>query len=54
MAVDTLFVYSGVYTNVDDAIADYNLVKDLHTKAGLIDAYDAAVVSATTTARSRS
>ncbi len=44
MAVDTLFVYAGVYANVDDAITDYNLVKDLHTEAGLIDAYDAAVV----------
>ena len=27
-----------------DAEADYQLVKDLHTEAGLIDAYDAAVV----------
>ena len=24
--------------------ADYEAVKDLHTKAGLIDAYDAAVI----------
>ena len=28
----------------DAAEADYELVKDLHTKAGLIDAYDAAVI----------
>ena len=30
--------------NVDDAEADYELVKDLHTEADLIDAYDAAVI----------
>src|SRR6059058_1503996 len=44
MAIDTLMVYVGVYGNVADAEADYQLVKDLHTEAGLIDAYDAAVI----------
>jgi uncharacterized membrane protein len=44
MAVDTFFAYSGVYPNVQDALADYDAVHALHTKAGLIDAYDAAVV----------
>ena len=44
MAVDTFMAYVGVYNNVSDADADYNLVKDLHTKANLIDAYDAAVI----------
>jgi uncharacterized membrane protein len=44
MAVDTFIAYVGVYPSVDDAEADYQLVKDLHTKAGLIDAYDAAVI----------
>jgi uncharacterized membrane protein len=44
MAVDTFMVYVGVYPNVAQAEADYDLVKDLHTKADLIDAYDAAVV----------
>jgi uncharacterized membrane protein len=44
MPVDTLLVYCGVYGEVTDAVADYDLVKDLHTKAGLIDAYDAAVI----------
>jgi uncharacterized membrane protein len=44
MAIDTLMVYAGVYENVALAEADYQLVKDLHTEAGLIDAYDAAVV----------
>jgi uncharacterized membrane protein len=44
MPIDTLMVYVGVYSSVDDAEADYRLVHDLHTEAGLIDAYDAAVV----------
>jgi uncharacterized membrane protein len=44
MAVDTFMAYVGVYPNVADAEADYQLVKELHTEAGLIDAYDAAVV----------
>jgi len=44
MAVDTFIVFVGVYDNVSDAEADYELVKDLHTKANLIDAYDAAVI----------
>ena len=44
MPVDTLFVYSGVYLEVEDALADYDAVHALHTEAGLIDAYDAAVV----------
>jgi uncharacterized membrane protein len=44
MAVDTFMAYVGVYADVAHAEADYELVKDLHTQAGLIDAYDAAVV----------
>jgi uncharacterized membrane protein len=44
MAIDTFMAYVGVYDSVSDADADYDLVKDLHTKEGLIDAYDAAVV----------
>ena len=44
MAVDTFIAYVGVYDNVADADADYDLVKELHTKANLIDAYDAAVI----------
>src|SRR3954447_19960296 len=36
--------YVGVYDSVDDAEADYELVKALHTEADLIDAYDAAVI----------
>jgi uncharacterized membrane protein len=44
MAIDTLLAYVGVYENVADAEADYQLVTDLHAEAGLIDAYDAAVI----------
>jgi uncharacterized membrane protein len=44
MALDTYFAYSGVYANVEDALADYDAVHALHTELGLIDAYDAAVV----------
>ena len=44
MAIDTFFAFVGVYSDVDDAEADYQLVKDLHVEVGLIDAYDAAVV----------
>src|SRR5688572_7451352 len=44
MPIDTLIVYVGVYDSVDDAESDYQVVHDLHTEAGLIDAYDAAVL----------
>jgi uncharacterized membrane protein len=44
MAVDTFMAYVGVYSSVEDAKADYDAVHDLHTKDGLIDAYDAAVI----------
>ena len=44
MATQTFIAYVGVYTDVEAAKADYEAVKDLHTKDGLIDAYDAAVI----------
>jgi len=44
MAVDTFIAYVGVYDDVSDADADYQLIKDLHTKENLIDSYDAAVI----------
>ena len=47
MAIDTLFVYSGTYGDVKDALGDYDAIKSLHTEAGLIDAYDAAVIERT-------
>jgi uncharacterized membrane protein len=45
MAVDTFVVFVGVYANDEDAEADYALVKDLHVQEGLLDAYDAAVIT---------
>ena len=44
VAFDTFLAYVGVYADVADAEADYQFVKDLHTEANLIDAYDAAVI----------
>src|SRR5690349_2387127 len=44
MPVDTFVAYVGTYDNAADADADYEAVKDLHAKAGVIDAYDAAVI----------
>ena len=44
MTVDTLFIYAGVYGDVEDAKADYDAVHVLHMQANLIDAYDAAVI----------
>lgn len=44
MPIDTFFAFLGVYADVEDAKADYAAVKLLHTEAGLIDAYDAAVI----------
>ena len=44
MPIDTLWAFAGVYSDVADAEADYQLVHDLHTEAGLIDGYDAAVI----------
>src|SRR6516164_9113681 len=32
MAIDTFIAYVGIYNNPADADADYELVKDLHTK----------------------
>jgi hypothetical protein len=54
MAIDTLFVYCGVYSELDDALVDYEVVKQLHTQENLIDAYDAAVIERTRRGRSRS
>jgi len=53
VAIDTLLVVVGVYDSVDDAKADYELVGDLHTEAGLIDAYDAAIIERTDTGKAK-
>jgi len=44
VAADMFLTYVGIYDSVEDAKADYEAVHDLHVKAGLIDAYDAAVI----------
>jgi uncharacterized membrane protein len=44
MAIDTFIAFVGVYASKDDAVDDYEAIKDLHTELGLIDAYDAAVI----------
>jgi uncharacterized membrane protein len=44
MAIDTFDVFVGVYRDLESAEADYKLVHELHTKDGLMDAYDAAVI----------
>jgi uncharacterized membrane protein len=44
MATQTFVVLTGVYDDVEDALADYEAVKELHHRTGLIEAYDAAVV----------
>src|SRR4051812_50171360 len=44
MPIDTLLVCVGVYDRRADAEADFELVGALHREAGLIDAYDAAVI----------
>jgi len=53
MAVDTFMVYVGVYPSVEDAESDYQLIKDLHTEAGMMDAYDAAVIEKRTDGKVR-
>src|SRR6478752_5622833 len=45
MAMDTFVVFVGVYDSEDDAVTDYEAVKQLHLDLGVLDAYDAAVIS---------
>ena len=45
MPFDTFVAFVGVYASADDAEADYEAVKRLHVEAGLLDAYDAAVIA---------
>lgn len=48
MAREAFVAYVGVYRKAEDAEADYHAINRLHKEAGLIDAYDAAVVERTT------
>jgi uncharacterized membrane protein len=45
MPLDTLVVFAASYESQDDAIADYDAVHEYYTSAGLIDTYDAAVIT---------
>ena len=45
MSLDTFVVLANQYNNESDALADYDAVRKLYTDAGIIDTYDAAVIS---------
>jgi uncharacterized membrane protein len=45
MALDTFVLLAASYDSQDAALADYHAVHDLYVKSGLIDTYDAAVIS---------
>jgi uncharacterized membrane protein len=45
MALDTMVVLAASYDSEDAAIADYDAVHDIYTDLGIIDTYDAAVIS---------
>ena len=45
MAADTLLVFGAQYDTEDNAVADYEAVKDFYVQSGLIDTYDAAVIA---------
>jgi uncharacterized membrane protein len=45
MSLDTFVVLANQYDNESDAIADYEAVRKLYTDSGIIDTYDAAVLT---------
>jgi uncharacterized membrane protein len=45
MALDTFVLFAATYETEDAAVADYDAVHDLYSQSGLIDTYDAAVVT---------
>jgi len=45
MSLDTFVVLANQYNNESDALADYEAVRKLYTDAGIIDTYDAAVIT---------
>ena len=45
MALDTFVVLANQYANESDALADYDAVRKLYTDLGIIDTYDAAVLT---------
>lgn len=45
MSLDTYYVLANQYERESDAIADYNAVRELYTDLGVVDTYDAAVLT---------
>ena len=45
MAMDTLIVFAARYDTLGAAEADYTAVRDFYLESGLIDTYDAAVLT---------
>jgi uncharacterized membrane protein len=45
MAMDTFIVFAASYDTLDAAEADYHAVRELYLASGLIDTYDAAVIT---------
>jgi uncharacterized membrane protein len=45
MSLDTYVVLANQYDNEKDALADYDAVRKLYTDLGIIDTYDAAVLT---------
>lgn len=45
MALDTFVLFGAIYETEDAAIADYDAVHELYVESGLIDTYDAAVIT---------
>src|SRR5215471_2091182 len=45
MALDTYVVLANQYNNESDALADYDAVRKLYDDLGIIDTYDAAVLT---------
>jgi uncharacterized membrane protein len=47
MPFDTYLVVAATYASEDDAFADYDAAKALYSELGLVDTYDAAVLTKT-------
>lgn len=45
MAYDTMVVFAASYDDEAAAVADYEAVKEFYNESGLLDTYDAAVIS---------
>lgn len=45
MALDTMLVFAASYDSQEDATTDYDAVHQFYVESGLVDTYDAAVIS---------